>query len=403
MSKRNSKNRATARDRPKGAQGGAEKRSVVWLGDWKSDDDLTCAGYTSLAQSPEVSTAVDRIAALIGAMPIQLMRNGEKADVREYNGMSRIVDINPNDYQTRADFMRWIIRTLYFHDGNAVVFPRTESGYLRELRPIPRAYCAFYPDGLWNYRIAINGAPYNPEELLHFTLNPNDYFPWLGEGVRVMISDIANNLKQATATELGFMRSKWKPSVIVKVDALTEEFASQEGRQKLLDSYVTNSEAGQPWLIPAEQFDVQTVKPLTLSDLALADFVELDKKTVASILGVPPFLLGIGEFKREEWNNFISSTIMPLADKIAQELTKKLLWSADLYFRFNPRALMNYSIEELVKAGGEMVDRMAMRRNEWRAWLGLPYDPEMDELLALENYLPADRLGDQKKLTGGET
>lgn len=403
MSKRNSKNRATARDRPKGARGGAEKRSVVWLGDWKNDDDLTCAGYTSLAQSPEVSTAVDRIAALIGAMPIQLMRNGEKADVREYNGLSRIVDINPNDYQTRADFMRWIIRTLYFHDGNAVVFPRTESGYLRELRPIPRAYCAFYPDGLWNYRIAINGAPYDPEELLHFTLNPNDYFPWLGEGVRVMISDIANNLKQATATELGFMRSKWKPSVIVKVDALTEEFASQEGRQKLLDSYVTNSEAGQPWLIPAEQFDVQTVKPLTLSDLALADFVELDKKTVASILGVPPFLLGIGEFKREEWNNFISSTIMPLADKIAQELTKKLLWSADLYFRFNPRALMNYSIEELVKAGGEMVDRMAMRRNEWRAWLGLPYDPEMDELLALENYLPADRLGDQKKLTGGET
>ena len=403
MSKRNSKNRATARDRPRGAQGGAKKRSVVWLGDWKSDDDLTCAGYTSLAQSPEVSTAVDRIAALIGAMPIQLMRNGKKADVREYNGLSRIVDINPNDYQTRADFMRWIIRTLYFHDGNAVVFPRTESGYLRELRPIPRAYCAFYPDGLWNYRIAINGAPYNPKELLHFTLKPNDYFPWLGEGVRVMISDIANNLKQATATELGFMRSKWKPSVIVKVDALTEEFASQEGRQKLLDSYVTNSEAGQPWLIPAEQFEVQTVKPLTLSDLALADFVELDKKTVASILGVPPFLLGIGEFKREEWNNFISSTIMPLADKIAQELTKKLLWSADLYFRFNPRALMNYSIEELVKAGGEMVDRMAMRRNEWRAWLGLPYDPEMDELLALENYLPADRLGDQKKLTGGET
>jgi hypothetical protein len=26
----------------------------------------------------------------------------------------------------------------------------------------------------------------------------------------------------------------------------------------------------------------------------------------------------------------------------------------------------------------------------------------MEELLALENYLPADRLGDQKKLKGGE-
>ena len=55
----------------------------------------------------------------------------------------------------------------------------------------------------------------------------------------------------------------------------------------------------------------------------------------------------------------------------------------------------------MVTAGGAMVDRMALRRNEWREWLGLPPDAEMDELLVLENYLPQDRLGDQKKLTEG--
>lgn len=400
MSRKTAKNRAAARDRPKS---GENKRSLVWLGDWQNESDLQCAGYTSLAQSPEVSTAIDRIAAILGAMPIQLFRNGEKADTREYNGLSRIVDIDPNSYMTRSDFIRWIVRTLYLHDGNCVVLPRTDGGYLRELRPIPRAYCAFLPDGLWGYRIAINGREYDPETLLHFKLNSSDYFPWLGVGVHAAVGEIADNLKQATATERGFMRSKWKPSIIVKVDALVDEFASQEGRKKLLDSYVTTSEAGQPWLIPADQFDVQTVKPLSLSDLALADFVTLDKKTVASVLGVPPFLLGVGEFKREEWNNFVTATIMPLAEKISQEMTKKLLYSTDLYFRFNPRALMNYSIEELVSAGGAMIDRMAMRRNEWRSWLGLPYDSEMDELLALENFIPANRLGDQKKLNeGGE-
>ena len=131
--------------------------------------------------------------------------------------------------------------------------------------------------------------------------------------------------------------------------------------------------------------------------------MELDKKTVATILGIPAFILGVGEFKRDEWNNFISSTIMPLAQIIEQELTKKLLTDPDLFFRFNNRSLLNYSMDELIKAGAEMVDRMAMRRNEWRDWMGLEYDPEMDELLALENYIPADRLGDQSKLTGGET
>ena len=156
-------------------------------------------------------------------------------------------------------------------------------------------------------------------------------------------------------------------------------------------------------LIPAESFDVQSIKPLTLSDLALKDFVELDKKTVATILGIPSFILGVGEFKRDEWNNFVSSTIMPLAQIIEQELTKKLVTDPDLFFRFNSRSLLNYSMDELIKAGSEMVDRMAMRRNEWRDWMGLEYDPEMEELLALENYIPADRLGDQSKLTGGET
>ena len=70
----------------------------------------------------------------------------------------------------------------------------------------------------------------------------------------------------------------------------------------------------------------------------------------------------------------------------------------------NPWSLYSYSINELVSAGAEMVDRMALTRNEWRAWLNLPPKEGMDELLALENYLPVDRLGDQGKLiqNGGD-
>ena len=158
-------------------------------------------------------------------------------------------------------------------------------------------------------------------------------------------------------------------------------------------------------MIPAEQFSVEQVRPLTLSDLALADFVQLDKRTVASILGVPPFVLGVGDFHREAWNNFINATIMPIAKTLEQEFSKKLLYSPDMFFRFNSWSLYSYSINEMVSAGAEMVDRMALTRNEWRGWLNLPPNPGMNELLALENYIPADRLGDQGKLVqnGGET
>ena len=393
MSKRRSRPRARAEP--------TQKRSMAWLCSSEAFDTLTCQGYTSLAHNPEIAAGVDTIARLLGSMTIHLMENQEDGDVRIKNQLSRKIDISPNNYMTRESFIHWIVRTLYLEgNGNAVVWPNTQAGILTDLQPIPPAYAAFIPDG-WGYRVVVSGREYSPDEVLHFTLNPDSLYPWLGTGYRISLADVANNLKQAAATEKGFMSSKWKPSLIVKVDALTDEFSSAEGRKKLLESYAMSGEAGEPWMIPAEQFQVEQVKPLTLSDLALDAMVTLDKRTVAAVLGIPPFVLGVGDFNRDAWNNFVNTTIMPLARNIEQEMTKKLLYSPSWFFRFNSWSLFSYSITELVSAGAEMVDRMALRRNEWRSWLNLPPDKDMNELLALENYIPADRLGDQNKLTGG--
>lgn len=396
MSKKNKRSRPDPRAEP------AQKRSIalVTQNKWET---LECLGYTSLAQNPEICTAVDTIARLIASMTIHLMENTDDGDVRVKNELSRKVDINPNNNMTRSNFIHWIVKTLMLEgSGNAVVWPEYKRGILRDLKPVPPAFTAFVPVGLWDYRVVIAGTEYAPDRILHFVLNPGNYYPWKGDGYHVALADVANNLKQASATEKGFMSSKWKPSIIVKVDSLTDEFSNKEGRAKLLADYIESNEAGEPWLIPADQFSVEQVRPLTLSDLALADFVQLDKRTVAAILGVPPFVLGIGDFQRDAWNNFINSTIMPIAKSIEQEMTKKLLYDPAWFFRFNPWSLYNYSITEMVSAGAEMVDRMALRRNEWRSWVNMPPDPDMNDLLALENYVPADKLGDQNKLNGGE-
>lgn len=398
MSKRK-RSRPQARDEPRGQKRGA----AAWLCSSEAYDTLTCQGYVSLAHNPEIAAGVDTIARLVGSMTIHMMECRDGGAVRIQNELSRKIDINPNQYMTRAAFIHWIVRTMYLEgNGNAVVWPKTRRGIIQDLNPVPPSFVSFIPDG-WGYRVVIAGQEYRPDKVLHFALNPDSLYPWLGTGYRVSLADVANNLKQAAATQKGFMASKWKPSLIVKVDALTDEFSSPEGRKRLLEQYAMSGQAGEPWMIPAEQFSVEQVKPLTLSDLALDAMVTLDKRTVAAVLGIPAFVLGVGEFDRDAWNNFINTTIMPLARGIEQELTKKLLLSPEWFFRFNNWSLFSYSITELVSAGAEMVDRMALRRNEWRGWLNLPPDPEMDELLALENYLPADRLGDQGKLVqGGE-
>ena len=397
MSKKQKRSRPQARAEP------TQKRSVAFVSsaDW---DSIVSLGYTSLAHNPEIVSAVDTIARLVGSMTIQLMENTEDGDVRIKDELARKVDINPNSYMTRSNFVQWIVKELFLDgDGNVVVWPDTQRGILRDLVPIPPSLTAFIPDG-WGYKAMIAGKKYSPDKILHFVLNPGSYYPWRGDGYRIVLGSVADNLKQAAETERGFMSSKWKPSIIIKVDALVDEFSSPEGRQKLLDSYIATQEPGTPWLIPAENFSVEQVKPLTLSDLALVDMVSLDKKTVAAILGVPPFVLGVGDFKRDEWNNFINTRIMPLARMIEQELTKKLLYSPTRFFRFSSRSLYNYDLRDMAEVADEQFVRGIMTGNEVRDWIGLPPLPGLNELVILENYIPAGMIGDQKKLqqNGGE-
>lgn len=399
MSKKKKRNRPTVRAEP------TRENRVSWLCSSEAFQTLTCQGYTSLANNPEVCTAVDTIAKLIASMTIYLMENTDYGDIRIKNELSRKIDINPNHNMTRSSFIYWIVKTMMLEgNGNAVVYPVTKDGILQDLIPVPPAMTSFVPDNEWGYKVIINGTEFSPDSVLHFVLNPGSYYPWKGEGYRVVLSDVANNLKQASTTAKGFMSSKWKPSIIVKVDGLTEEFANAEGRKKLLQSYIETTEAGEPWMIPSDQFEVEQVKPLTLSDLALSDFVQLDKRTVASIIGVPSFVLGVGDFKKDEWNSFINTTVMSRAQIIEQEMTKKILYNPNWFFRLNARSLYNYDLKDMATVADDQFVRGIMTGNEVRDWIGLSPLQGLNELVILENYIPRGMIGDQNKLmqNGGE-
>ncbi len=289
---------------------------------------------------------------------------------------------------------------LLYGKGNSVVFPHTSQGYLGSLEPISASQVGFIPDGR-GYQILIAGTPHDPDNLLHFVHNPDPHFLWKGRGIVTTLKDVAHNLKQAAATERGFMESKWKPSIIVKVDAMIDEFSDSAGRRKLLDEYLKTSEAGEPWLIPADQFEVEQVRPLSLADLAIADVVELDKRTVASVIGVPPFILGVGSYNKDEWNAFINNTVRPLAQTIEQELTRKLLISPKMYWHFNVASLYSYDLKTTASVYSDLYVRGIVKGNEVRDKIGMEPIDGLDELVILENYIPLAKVGDQLKLKQG--
>ena len=361
--------------------------------------DLLCGeGYIPLSQTPEIVAAVNKIANLVGSMTIHLMTNTSKGDQRIKNELSRKIDINPNEFMTRNTFISAVTRALLLEgDGNAVIFPQTEKGLIKNLFLLPPDSVSFMQDG-FGYKILYNGIQYEPNQLIHVLMNPDPNTPWKGTGNRKSLKTVAKTLNQASITKKGFMESKWKPSVIVKVDGLVDEFSSKEGRGKLLNRYIESNEAGQPWLIPAEQFDVVQVKPLSLNDLAIKDSVELDKKTVASLLDIPAFILGVGTFNNNEWNNFINTRIRSICIAIEQAYTKSLLINPDWYFRFNHRSLYSYDIQTISTVGCDLSTRGIITRNEVRDSLGYSPMDGLDELIILENYIPAGMIGNQKKL-----
>ena len=388
--------------RDRSAQQQRAAPSLSSIGIWLRDGDLACPGYTRLSDCPEIQTACLRIAELIGSMTIYLMANTEKGDVRIQNELSRLIDITPNGNMTRSHWMTVnVMNMLLYGHGNGVCVPHTYEGSLRSLEPISASRVSFEPvaDSYRDYRVLIDGQARDPGNLMHFVYNPDPLYLWKGQGVTVTLRDLAANLKQAAKTENAFMASEWKPSIIVKVDALTEEFSSPAGRQKLLESYAQPAETGQPWLIPAEQFEVEQVRPLSLADLAIKDTVEMDKRTVAAVIGVPPFLLGIGSFDRDEWNSFVQTKIRAIAQNIQQELTRCLIVSPKWYLMLNFWSLMDYDMASMSNVLLAGADRGFVNGDEWRDRMHMA-PAGLKEYKVLENYIPYDQSGNQGKLNG---
>lgn len=390
------------RKKTKNREPTGKRNTVVITASSVFNEMISSSGYTSLDKMPEIVACARKIAELIGSATIHLMSNTKNGDERIVNELSRLIDINPSPNMTRSTWMEWIVTTMLLTGrGNAIVQPHTKDGYLERLEPIPYWRVSFNAVGEFDYRVCVDGIPRDPQSLLHFVYNPDKNYPWMGTGVNVPLKEIANNLHQARRTEKAFMSSEYKPSVIVKVDALSDELSTPEGRRQLLDDYVKPAKEGEPWIIPAEQFDVQQIKPLTLADLAISDTVTIDKRTIAALMGVPAWIVGVGEYKRDEWNTFVQTKVMSIAKSIAAELTRKLILNPKWYLAFNVWSLMDYDLKTMSDVLLQGSDRGYINGDEWRDRMHM--NPAgLTEYRVLENYIPWDMAGNQKKLIQNE-
>lgn len=379
------------------------KRSVWGIIDNEAAGvSLKALGYRPLSRDPTVLMCVDKIADLVSNMTLYLMENTDGGfDTRIRDGLSRKLDINPCRGMTRKNWIQVIVRTLLLEgDGNAIVMPIYRNGLLEDLLPLPPDDISFNVGASVEdyYSINYRGTEYEPDELLHFKLTPDPRYPWIGSGYRLALKDLVKTIESGENVTQEFLNGRYMPSVVITADADNDVLASSEGRESILRKYA-GTKPGEPWIIPNGLLDVKTVAPLSLKDLAVNEAVELDKKAVAALLGVPSFLVGCGAFSSNEYNNFIQNKILSIAKVIEQTLTG-LLTSPGRYFKFNIKSLYNYDIKTLCSVGRDMHSSGLMMGNEVRDWLNLEPLEGLNELEILENYIPRDMIGVQNKLKG---
>lgn len=365
----------------------------IWMG---GSGDLP-PGYHRLIDSPEVSSCINRISAILSSATIYLMENQKLGDVRIHDGLSRLVDIEPwPGVMTRALWMDWIFSTMLGEgDGNACVLPEIEDGRIARLRPMPNAAALPIGDGD-DYYITWRGRSYHPSEVLHYRLFTDPQYPWKGRGYRLQLKQVVEALSNSDAVKKSLSSPDYKPPLCVFVNS-DNDFSDEKKRDKFRKQYLADAKDGKPWILPADLVKIEQVKPLTLADLAIKDTVELDKRTVASIFGVPPHIVGIGTYDAKAHNGFIRTDIIHMATVFEQETTQKLLENPKRYYKISRRRLYDYDLKTLIDIDNSMADRGYLNGDEVRE--DADRDPiGLTERRVLENFIPIDMSGNQKKL-----
>lgn len=379
----------------------AKKRNISSITLENNNDSIKVPNFIRLDKHPVVLSFASKIADLVSNMTIYLMENGEKGDTKIKNNLSKVIDIYPNQNMTRKSLIFKIVMDLIL-TGNSICYIKFEKGQIKELIPWDINKISFRGTNE-SYNIYKSGISFAPDEVLHFVLNPDTEECYKGIGYTNIIKESVINLAQAEATKKAFLKDKWKPSLIISTNSDSEELQDEEKREKILGSYVSKTKIGEPWLIPADEISIEKISPLTLKDLAIQESITLDKQTIARDLGLPCYMIGVGNYNEDEYNNFISTTVNFIATVIQQELTKKLAYNDKWYFKFNQKSLIHYNLKAKTDFVISMVQNGIISRNEARNEFdyNLKDDEAMDEILLLENYIPINQSKDQEKLLKG--
>jgi HK97 family phage portal protein len=307
----------------------------------------------------------------------------------------------PNQYQTKSDFMLWMLRSMLL-DGNAYAVAKRNDRYeVESLHPVnSKSMWPYIVDGEVYYRFGDQTVQelaqleedqwYPQRDVLHIRMHcPNH--PLVGETpITAAMFPIAAG-REINKNVAEFFHNMSRPSGILRHPGSLDEVGITRIKKRFLE-LTKNNNTGEP-LVLQEGMDW---KSLTMSavDAELIASYKLTERQVAQVFRIPPFLLG--DLEKATFQNveslsrfFVQSSLGFYVDHIEDSFGSFFNLPPDEYIHFDVEAaLLRGDLKERMEAYAKGVQNGVITPNEARAREALPPKEFGDEPRVQQQLVP---------------
>jgi len=248
-----------------------------WPTDWL---DPTWDGAQQLSSLVDTAwTCLDLNSSVIGSMPPYLTKDGQVVPSKSWMG-----NPDPDKYVSWDDFAKEAWWEYQCGELFLLSMVRGFDGFPARFRVIPSAFVSIDSDG---YRIGSFRVP--PGDMLHIRYARQ---PGSNRGVGPLEVAGARIIAAATMARhvSGYVESGIEPPYYIK----TDKPLSKDQAVSVLDGYLATraDRPGQPAIMSGgSSLDAPPTK--SVKEMALVELAQFTESRIATVLGVPPFLVGL--------------------------------------------------------------------------------------------------------------
>lgn len=391
-----------------------EKRTSLLNFDWWNQFAPTTQSNISVTYHNTIGIAaykrgVELRSASIAAMSINLYRYEGEQKVKVTDSPAITVIRKPNAYQTEYQFRQWMISQAVGR-GNGYAWIKRDANYNPiVLKPVQNpdsvtitetsAGEVFYTIG----EIGFPNAPIPATDILHFkSLAWQSPYKGLSPiqahrerfGI-IMAADKSAATTYKTGTKKFLIKSDQNISTLQQVNL-----------KESIENVVNDSAVSA--VMPAGA-SVETIS-LSIADAQYIENANLGVQEVGRILGIPNSFLNIdagGKTTEDEWQGFLTNTLLPDSVNYEQELSNKLLKENQIgtyFFKHSFNSIMRANSAARADYFTKAISAGWLSPNEVAALEDMPLSPDGNNRYILAGLVPLNQMEDwmASKITANE-